>query len=185
MQITPTSLSGLFVIDQTLQEDDRGFFSRRYCAKRFREFDLNTEWQQINDSGNTRRGTLRGLHFQRTPYTEIKLVRCVRGAIWDVAVDLRQDSRTFGKWFGMKISEINRSMLYIPKGFAHGYVTLEDDSEVMYMVSDPYERSAEEILRWSDPDVAIHWPLRPKFISQKDSSGSYLYQLQPIAVDRG
>jgi dTDP-4-dehydrorhamnose 3,5-epimerase len=166
-----TELEGNFLIDLQPRIDDRGFFARYFCEKEFSEVGLNTRWVQINNSMSCNIGTLRGLHFQRTPHAEVKLVRCLRGSIWDVVVDLRRESKTYGKWFGATLSEKNRTMMYVPKGFAHGFVSLESDSEILYLVSDFYAPEAEGTLIWNDPDVGIQWPIEPKFLSDKDQQG--------------
>lgn len=166
-----TELEGNFLIDLQPRSDERGFFARYFCEKEFSEAGLNTRWVQINNSMSCNIGTLRGLHFQRTPHAEVKLVRCLRGSIWDVVVDLRRESETYGKWFGATLSEKNRTMMYVPKGFAHGFVSLESDSEILYLVSDFYAPEAEGTLIWNDPDVGIQWPIEPKFLSDKDQQG--------------
>jgi len=163
-------------------EDERGFFARYFCQKEFQAYNLNTSWQQINNSMSKEVGTLRGLHFQREPHEEVKLVRCIKGAIWDVVVDLRRQSKTFGNWFGTNLSEENRTLMYVPKGFAHGFITLVENSEIIYLVSDRYEPSAEGILLWSDPDVSIQWPITPFLISKKDAGGMSLKNLMKISA---
>jgi dTDP-4-dehydrorhamnose 3,5-epimerase len=130
------------------------------------------------------RGTLRGLHFQIAPYAEIKLVRCINGAIWDVIVDLRIGSKTFGKWFGKELSDVNRTMMYVPAGFAHGFVSLTDESELLYLVSEYYSPTHEKTLSWSDTCVAIDWPTPVSFVSEKDNSSYSLTELLPILSQR-
>ena len=178
MKFTETKLGGSFLIDLEKREDERGFFGRYYCQNEFSERDLNTTWVQINNSSNKYQGTLRGIHFQRAPYSEVKLVRCIKGAIWDVIVDLRNHSETFGQWYGAKLTEENRTMMYVPKGFGHGFITLQDSSEIIYLVSDFYNPDSEGDLHWSDPDVGIKWPLQPKIISSKDRCASSLIDLR-------
>lgn len=135
---------------------------------------------QTNSSMNTEIGTLRGLHFQRNPHTEIKLIKCLRGSIWDVVVDLRRDSKTFGKWFGAKLSDKNCSMMYVPKGLAHGYVSLEKNSEILYFTSEFYNPNSEEILIWNDKKININWPIPPLKISHKDKKGKILNEILPL-----
>lgn len=183
MYFKETPLRGSFIVDLDLREDDRGFFARYFCHEEFTNVGLNAKWLQANNSMSRTRGTLRGLHFQRPPHAEVKLIRCVRGAIWDVAVDLRHNSETFGKWFGVTLTETNRKMFYVPRGFAHGFVSLEDNTEITYLVSDFYTPSAEGTVNWNDPDVAIEWPLDPLFISQKDKNGGAIRDLMPLIID--
>jgi len=180
MIFTKTNLNKNFLIDLEPHTDERGFFARYFCKKEFSEYDLNTQWAQINTSMSREVGTLRGLHFQRPPHTEIKLVRCLRGAIWDVVVDLREGSETFGKWFGTTLSDKNRTMMYVPRGFAHGFLSLESDSEILYLVSDFYAPGSEGTLIWNDPDVGIQWPIQPKILSDKDLLGGALRDISPI-----
>lgn len=139
-------------------EDERGFFSRLFCADTFLEQGLCADYPQWSASFNSCRGTLRGLHFQAPPHEEIKLVSCTRGAVFDVAVDVRPGSRSRGKWVGLELSADNRSILYIPAGFAHGFQTLCDDAEVRYQISERYRPEAARGVRWDDPDLAIAWP---------------------------
>ena len=130
-----TSLEGNYVINLELKEDERGFFSRFFCQKEFLEKGLNINWVQINNSFSIEKGTLRGLHYQKEPHSEIKLIRCIKGEIWDVVIDLREKSKTYGKWYGANLSAKNRSMMYVPIGFAHGFITLEPNTEIFYLVS--------------------------------------------------
>jgi dTDP-4-dehydrorhamnose 3,5-epimerase len=164
-----TELKGAFVIDLEPIEDERGFFARAWCRREFTEHGLSTDIAQANMSFNKRKGTLRGMHFQKSPHAEDKLVRCTRGAIFDVAVDLRPDSPTRSRWVGVELTSENRRMLYVPKGFAHGFQTLEDDTEIFYLVSEFYTPEAEGGARWDDPAFGIEWPLgAPAEISDKD-----------------
>ena len=178
-----TNLKGNFLIDLEPITDERGFFARYFGEKEFSSAKLNAQWVQINNSMSCDVGTLRGLHFQRPPHAEVKLVRCVRGSIWDVVVDLRKGSDSYGKWFGTKLSDENRTMMYVPKGFAHGFVSLEADSEILYRVSDFYVPEAEGTLNWDDPDVDILWPIQPQIISDKDLQGRLLRDISPIEVE--
>jgi len=180
MKFHETGLSGSYLIDLEPHQDERGFFARYYCEREFSTLGLNTRWVQVNDSLSKDKGTLRGLHFQRHPHTEVKLVRCIQGSIWDVIVDVRKGSKTFGKWFGTELSAINRRMIYLPEGFAHGFVTLQPNSEIIYLVSDFYAPEAEQTLFWGDKSVAIEWPIYPSRISDKDSQGKRLSEIDPI-----
>jgi dTDP-4-dehydrorhamnose 3,5-epimerase len=184
MKFEPTNLKDNFLINLEKKEDDRGFFARYFCEKEFLQKGLNIHWVQINNSLSKDEGTLRGLHYQREPNAEVKLIRCLKGKIWDVVVDLREGSETFGKWFGAELSEHNRSMMYVPKGFAHGFVSLEPNSEILYLVSDFYEPSKEGTLIWNDIDVAINWPLTPKIISSKDKLANTLEKTIPIKLKK-
>ncbi len=177
-----TALKNNYLIKLETKEDQRGIFGRFYCEKEFSEQGLNTHWVQINTSTNKKIGTFRGLHYQRQPNAEIKLVRCLKGSIWDVVVDLRENSETFGKWFGAKLSDKNYTMMYVPKGFAHGFVSLENQTEILYLVSDFYTPNVEDALIWNDPDVAIKWPIKPKIVSDKDKSARLLKEIMPIKL---
>lgn len=168
MKFRETNLKGSFLIDLEKKADDRGFFARYYCKNEFARHGLNTQWVQINNSLSKQKGTLRGLHFQYPPYAEVKLIRCLKGAIWDVIVDIRSGSPTYGEWYGAELNEENRTMMYAPKGFAHGFVSLSIHSEILYMVSSPYAPQAEGTLRWDDPFHGIEWPMIPEIISDKD-----------------
>jgi dTDP-4-dehydrorhamnose 3,5-epimerase len=164
-------IPGLFLIELERMEDERGFFSRLFCADTFLERGLCANYPQWSTSFNRRRGTLRGLHFQAPPHEEIKLVSCTRGAIFDVAVDLRPGSRSHGRWIGLELSADNRSTLYIPAGFAHGFQTLTDDAEVRYQISERYRPEAARGVRWDDPDLAIAWPnTQCRVISSRDQA---------------
>jgi dTDP-4-dehydrorhamnose 3,5-epimerase len=169
MIFNPTHLEGAYVVELEPREDERGFFARAWCRDEFAEHGLSTEVAQCNVSFNRRRGTLRGLHYQIAPHAEVKLVRCTQGAIYDVIVDLRPGSATFTQWLGVELTAGNRTMLYVPEGFAHGYQTLEDDTETFYQVSTSYAPHAERGARWDDPAFGIEWPYpdRP-LISDKD-----------------
>ena len=170
MRIEPAPLDGAATIELDLRGDERGFFARMFCEKEFAAAGLETRFVQANNSSNAQRGTLRGLHYQLPPDTEVKLVRCIRGALWDVIVDVRPGSPSFGRWFGAELTAQNRRMMYVPRGFAHGFITLTDDSELIYFVSDFYEPKQERGLRWNDPKIAIDWPVAPSVISEKDAN---------------
>lgn len=183
MKFTETPLSGSYLIDLEPRQDERGFFARYFCEQEFAAHGLNSHWVQINNSLNKEAGTLRGLHFQYAPHAEVKLVRCIQGAIWDVIVDLRQNSTSYGKWFGATLSNENRTMMYVPKGFAHGFISLEPNSEIIYLVSDFYAPAYETTLLWNDPEVEIEWPRKPSVISEKDAVGKPLKELAPMSLD--
>lgn len=169
MIFTETKLRGAFLIELDKKEDERGFFARAWCRNEFREHGLVDDFVQVNLSYNRRKGTLRGMHFQAEPHAEVKLMRCIRGAIFNAIVDLRPTSPTFRQWFGTELTAQNRRMLYVPKGFANGYLALEDESEVLYSVSSFYHPESEGGLRWDDPDIGIQWPeVGPLIISEKD-----------------
>jgi dTDP-4-dehydrorhamnose 3,5-epimerase len=169
MRFTETSVTGAYLIEPELHGDARGFFARLWCREELAARGLTAAFVQCNDSFSTRRGTLRGLHYQTPPFAEVKLVRCVRGAVFDVLVDLRPHSPTFSRWFGVELTADNRKMLYVPEGCAHGYLTLEDASEVVYPVSRPYRPDAERGIRWNDPLFRVQWPVTESItLSAKD-----------------
>jgi dTDP-4-dehydrorhamnose 3,5-epimerase len=163
-----TRFQGALIISLELREDQRGFFARSWCRDEFLEAGVDIDVVQGNVSFSKTRGTLRGMHFQRPPYQEAKLIRCARGAIYDAIVDLRPDSPTFGQWLGVELTQSNYRMLLVPEGFAHGFETLEDDTEVTYLVSQVYTPGSEGGLRYNDPSIGIQWPLDPQVISEKD-----------------
>jgi dTDP-4-dehydrorhamnose 3,5-epimerase len=169
-----TGLDGAWLIDLEKRSDDRGFFARLFCEDEFRAAGLETNFVQINTSLSITAGTLRGMHYQLPPASEVKVVRCVCGELWDCIVDLRPDSPTFSKWFGATLSADNRSMMYVPQGFAHGFITLSDDAEALYLVSATYSPENERGLRWNDPAFGIEWPRAPSKISAKDGSWKLL-----------
>jgi dTDP-4-dehydrorhamnose 3,5-epimerase len=170
MKFTKTSLAGLWVIDLELREDERGFLARTFCENEFSAQGLNTRWPQCNLTLTKSRGMIRGMHFQSSPRAEIKLVRCAAGAIFDVAVDVRPNSPTFGKWEGFELNSQNRRMLYIPGGFAHGFQCLADNSEVFYQMSEFFFADLSRGVRWNDPTVAIKWPLPEPILSERDKN---------------
>jgi len=167
---TETKLKGSYIIDIEPIEDERGFFARSWCRKEFAAHGLNPDLVQCNISYNKKKGTLRGMHYQAAPHGEVKLVRCTRGSIYDVIVDLRKGSETLRQWVGFELSQGNRRLLYIPEGFAHGFQTLEDNTEVFYQMSEFYFPELARGLRWNDKAVGIKWPLGEIFISEKDQS---------------
>jgi len=170
VKFTETRLKGAFLVRLEPLEDERGFFARTWCVREFGSFGLETRLVQCNISYNRRKGTLRGMHFQVPPFEEDKLVRCTRGTVHDVIVDLRRKSETFGKHIGVILSAENRFMLHIPKGFAHGFLTLEDDTEVHYQMSEFYVPESARGVAYDDPAFGIIWPLPVSLISPKDLS---------------
>ena len=171
MIFTKTILKGAFIVEPEKIQDDRGFFARAWCKKEFEDHGLNSSWTQNNISFNLRKYILRGMHYQASPFEEVKLVRCTRGAVFDVIIDLRPDSPTFLKWFGIELNLDNYKMLYVPENFAHGYLTLTDNAEVYYQVSKPYSPDHERGLRWNDPVLGVNWPIGGEpLISDKDKN---------------
>lgn len=170
MIFKPTPLERAYLVELEKREDERGFFARTWCRKEFEAHGLTARLVQANLSFNKKRGTLRGMHYQVAPYPEAKLIRCTRGAIYDVIIDLRPDSPTHGQWFGVELTAENRLMLYVPEHFAHGFQTLTHDSEVFYQVSEFYAPAAERGVRYDDPAFGIIWPLPVAVISEKDRS---------------
>jgi dTDP-4-dehydrorhamnose 3,5-epimerase len=165
---TETSVAGAYLIDVERRDDERGFFARTYCEDELRARGLDANVPQCNISWNRQRGTLRGLHYQAAPHEETKIVRCTRGAIWDVVVDLRAESSTYLQWTAASLTDDNRRALYIPRGVAHGFITLTDDAEVLYMMGASFVAEAARGVRWDDPAIAIRWPIVPVVISEKD-----------------
>ncbi len=174
MIFTPTPLQGSFIIEPTGVTDDRGWFGRIYCKNEFKEIGHDREWVQMNHSSTNKKGTMRGMHYQVQPFREIKMVKCVSGSVFDVIIDLRKNSPTYLKWFGQELSAQNRKMLYIPEGFAHGFQTLTEDCDLIYLHSEFYVPNAEGGIRYNDPKLNIEWPLIPTVISERDSSHPYL-----------
>jgi dTDP-4-dehydrorhamnose 3,5-epimerase len=168
MKFTETPLSGAFILEVNKLEDDRGFFGRSWCRKELEEHGIMSNICQINTSRTLRKGTIRGMHFQADPWQEQKFVRCTRGRIFDVMVDLRPESPTFLKWFGTELTEDNYKIAFIPENFAHGFVSLVDDCEVYYPVTQFYTPGAEHGFRWNDPLVNIQWPVEIQHASEKD-----------------
>ncbi|MGC2414653.1 MAG: dTDP-4-dehydrorhamnose 3,5-epimerase [Stellaceae bacterium] len=168
MIFTETPIPGAYLIDLEKRGDDRGFFARVFCRNEFEEHGLETGFVQVNNSLSVDRGTLRGMHYQLAPAAEVKVVRCLKGALWDVILDLREGSSTFGRSFGAELTADNRRMMYVPRGFAHGFLTLSGDCEAFYFVSAFYAPEAERGVRWNDPKFAIQWPSAPVVISDKD-----------------
>jgi dTDP-4-dehydrorhamnose 3,5-epimerase len=165
-----TTLPGAYVIEPKKIGDDRGYFARVWCKKELQQHGLKGEMAQSNVGFSHRKGTLRGLHFQKSPHAEVKIVRCTRGSIFDVIVDLRPDSRTYKGWIGVELNEENNRMIYVPEGFAQGYVTLVDNTEMNYHTSEFYNPEAASGVRYNDVAIGIRWPLIPTIISQQDRS---------------
>jgi dTDP-4-dehydrorhamnose 3,5-epimerase len=165
-----TDLSGVFEIQIEPQADERGFFARTWCQNEFAEKDLDLHLVQCSLSYNAKKGTLRGMHFQTAPHAETKLVRCSNGAIYDVVLDLRRDSKTYCRWIGVALTADKRNALYIPKGCAHGFLTMEDDSEIFYQMSNFYHADSARGVRWNDPAFGIIWPGKVETISTRDAS---------------
>jgi dTDP-4-dehydrorhamnose 3,5-epimerase len=170
MIFTKTTLKDAYIIDLNKIKDERGFFARVYCVKEFEEHGIKFPIVQANISYSRSKQTLRGMHYQLEPHGEAKLIRCTKGSIYDVIIDVRSDSSTYGEWLGVELTEKNYRMLYVPEGFAHGFITLEDDTEVTYPVSEYYTPGAEQGIRWDDPAFGIEWPVEPKIVSEKDSN---------------
>lgn len=168
MKFTPTTLPGAYTIALSPLRDDRGLFARTFCKNEFESIGHTAEFVQFNHSINAKKGTLRGMHFQRPPHTETKLIRCIAGRVFDVIVDLRAESPTFLKWFGAELSAENMVMMYVPDRFAHGFLTLTDHAELLYHHTGFYTPSAEGGIRFDDPALEIQWPEKPSTVSLKD-----------------
>ena len=168
MKFDETPLKGAYLISLEKLEDERGFFARTFCNQEFSNNGLISQFVQVNNSFTKSKGTVRGMHYQLEPSAEVKLVRCINGALYDVIIDLRPDSTTFGKWFGSELSVENRQMMYVPKGFAHGFVTLQDSTETFYFASDFYAAELERGIRYDDPCFQIDWPIKVSESSEKD-----------------
>lgn len=180
MNICRTSLDGLFLIETEAITDSRGSFARTICADEFEKAGLNTAWKQENISSNRMKGTLRGMHFQKQPRPETKMVQCIQGAIFDVAVDIRPESSTRGKWLGFELSQENMLTLYIPPGFAHGFMTMTDHAVVQYHISCSYFPELSGGIRHDDTDIGIEWPGPATVISERDRSLPFLKDLTEI-----
>lgn len=167
-KFTSTYIAGLYVVDQRVMADSRGSFSRMFCSKEFENIGLKKPIAQINHSITKSKGTVRGLHFQ--PQPEVKIVTCIKGKIFDVAVDIRVNSPTFLKWYSIELSEENKKSLYIPEGFAHGFQSLEDDCQLLYMHSEFYDPDKESAVNYLDPEISISWPLNIKHVSERDKT---------------
>ena len=175
MRFTETPIPGAWIIDIEPHADERGFFARTVCREEFSHYGLNGNMVQQSISWNPRKGTLRGMHFQEPPHDEEKLVRVTRGAVYDAIVDLRRESPAFGRWFGLELDAEDHRQLYIPRGVAHGFQTIADDTEVMYEITTPYQADAARGIRWDDPTLKIAWPLEAsRIISDRDSGFPFL-----------
>ena len=170
MIFSATGLAGAQLVDIEPHGDERGFFARVHCAEEFAAHGLAATMAQTSISHNARKGTLRGMHYQEEPHAEEKLVRCIAGAVFDVIVDIRAESATYRGWFGVELSAANRRALYIPKGFAHGFLSLTDGAELLYMISAPQAPQAARGFRWDDAAIGIRWPARPAVISARDAA---------------
>lgn len=169
MIFTKTKLEGAYIIEPEKRSDDRGFFARIWCEDEFKAHGLNTNLVQANMSRSFYKGTLRGMHYQLPPFAETKLVRCTKGSIYDVIIDIRSDSPTYKQWLGVELTEENHKMLYVPEGFAHGFLTLTDNAEATYLVTAFYNAENERGLRYNDPAFGINWPAPITNISDKDA----------------
>ena len=174
MIFNETPLMGSYIIELNPYKDERGWFARTYCKNEFETIGHDKEWVQLNHSFTKHKGTVRGMHYQLPPFSEIKMVRCIAGAVYDVIVDLRKDSETFLKWFGADLSAENKKMIYIPEGFAHGFQALTDDCELIYHHSQFYMPGVEGGLKYDEPKVNIKWPLAITNISQRDNTHPFL-----------
>ena len=170
MKFKPTGLEGSYVIELELREDERGYFARTFCKNEFATMGLEIDMVQGNTSSSKYKNTIRGLHFQKQDAAETKLIRCIKGSIMDVIVDIRPDSKTFLKHFKIVLSSENNLLLYVPRGFAHGYITLEDNTEIIYQVSNFYTPAKESGIRWNDPLLNINWNCENPHISEKDNN---------------
>ena len=174
MKVMETDLPGVLIIEPRVFEDERGWFMESYSYRVFKELGIDAVFVQDNHSYSKRKGTLRGIHFQNNPVAQAKLVRCTRGKILDVAVDLRKGSPTYKKWIMVELSEENKRMLFIPKGFGHAFLTLTDDVEVQYKVDQYYSKEHDRSIRWNDPDIGIDWPIEEPILSEKDRNAPFL-----------
>jgi dTDP-4-dehydrorhamnose 3,5-epimerase len=170
VKFLPLALSGAYLIEPMPIADERGSFARTFCRQQFQERGLNAHLEQCSFSYNLKKGTVRGMHFQKPPYAETKIVRCTQGKIYDVIIDLRAESPTYKQWESLLLSAENRHMLYVPEGFAHGFQTLEDHTEIFYQISRPYVSESASGVRWNDSAFGIAWPLEVSVISLKDQN---------------
>ena len=180
MKIEKTDLEGVFVIEPDVFADSRGWFYESYSKQKLATLGLNINFVQDNHSYSAERFTLRGLHFQSQPKSQGKLIRCTRGRIFDVAVDIRKNSEKFGKWFGLELTSANKKQLFIPQGFAHGFLTLENDTEVMYKADEYYAPEYDRTIIWNDPDIGVSWETSSPILSDKDRKGKTLREIEDI-----
>ncbi len=174
MKFIPQPLAGVYLVELNLLKDDRGGFARTYCKREFEQIGHKKEFVQLNQSWNTKKGTVRGMHYQVPPFSEIKLIRCVKGAVLDVVVDIRKGSPTFLQHLAVELSEDNKTMIYLPEGFAHGFQTLTDQAELIYHHTEYFTPQADAGLNHSDPLLKIKWPLPVSAISEKDKTNKYI-----------
>lgn len=182
MKLTKTTIDGVIIIEPEVHGDHRGWFTETYSEKEYIKNGLNMNFVQDNHSMSAKKGTLRGLHYQEKPKAQTKLVRCTKGRIFDVAVDLRASSVTYGKWVGVELSSENKKQLLIPKGFAHGFVTLCEDVEVQYKVDEYYAPEYDKTIRFDDPDISVNWGVETPILSEKDKNAPYLKDIKPSFV---
>lgn len=180
MKIIQTKLEGVYVLIPKVFEDRRGFFMESWSRKTMEEAGLHYDFVQDNHSLSTGKGTLRGIHFQKGDKSQAKLVRCVRGAVLDVAVDLRHDSPTYRQWTGVELSEENKKQFLIPRGFGHGFVTLTDEVEFLYKADNVYAPEADGGIRWNDPDIGVEWNITDPILSDKDQKNPFLKEIEPV-----
>lgn len=180
MKITETKLDGVVIIEPDVFGDNRGFFMESWNKKKMEEAGLYYDFVQDNHSKSTVKGTLRGIHFQKGDKAQAKLVRCVKGAVLDVAVDLRKNSPTFKQWVGVELSEENKKQLLIPRGFGHGFVTLTDDVEFLYKADNYYAPEADAGIRWNDPDIGVEWGVENPILSEKDKNNTFLKDFKEL-----
>ena len=174
MRATETELKGVFVLEPQVFGDARGWFMESWSQRKMHDAGIDVQFVQDNQSFSAQKGTLRGLHYQLNPMCQAKLLRCTRGKIFDVAVDIRKGSQQYGKWVGVELSAENKKQLFIPRGFAHGFITLTDDVEVQYKADNYYAPECDGNIRWDDPDIGVEWPLKPVILSEKDSKAPLL-----------
>ena len=174
MKATETELKGVFVLEPQVFGDARGWFMESWSQRKMHDAGIDVQFVQDNQSFSAQKGTLRGLHYQLNPMCQAKLLRCTRGKIFDVAVDMRKGSPQYGKWVGVELSAENKKQLFIPRGFAHGFITLTDDVEVQYKADNYYAPECDGNIRWDDPDIGVEWPLKPVILSEKDSKAPLL-----------
>ncbi|MCI7260424.1 MAG: dTDP-4-dehydrorhamnose 3,5-epimerase [Selenomonadales bacterium] len=174
MKATETELKGVFVLEPQVFGDARGWFMESWSQRKMHDAGIDVQFVQDNQSFSAQKGTLRGLHYQLNPMCQAKLLRCTRGKIFDVAVDIRKGSQQYGKWVGVELSAENKKQLFIPRGFAHGFITLTDDVEVQYKADNYYAPECDGNIRWDDPDIGVEWPLKPVILSEKDSKAPLL-----------
>lgn len=176
MKFRETKIKGLYVIEPEIHFDKRGYFARIFCKQELSKIGINFNIAQVNRSLNKKQGIIRGMHFQKFPKDEDKIIQCLQGEIYDVAIDLRQDSATYGQWIGTRLSQENKKMFLIPKGFAHGFQTLTDSCEILYFMSEFYSPQYESGVRWNDPFFNIKWPIKNSVVSEKDQSWPLIKQ---------